>query len=197
MPRKKDTKRIRKPMNAFFYYRQHVKDEIEATCSTSNSNEISKIAAERWKGESEQVQQLYRNKSKEAYDAFKLKHPDFIWNHKRKLLPKPVPICKVTSVERCTPSPKETECRASEISPTSTIDSSSTSSSSTSSTCFSISPYDLFPFQVSNQIPQINSAQKLAADAPNNVMDFEELVDSFINEFNPYVDQIGFAAVHI
>ncbi|KAJ3256997.1 hypothetical protein HK103_004980 [Boothiomyces macroporosus] len=80
-------------MNAFFYYRSQFKAQIEETCSTTNSNEISKVAAARWKNEPDDVKKIYRDMSKKAYDAFKLKvasfllqHPDFEWNKKKKVV---------------------------------------------------------------------------------------------------------------
>lgn len=78
MPRKRNTTKIRKPMNAFFYYRSQFKAQIEETCSTTNSNEISKVAAARWKNEPDDVKKIYRDMSKKAYDAFKLKVASFL-----------------------------------------------------------------------------------------------------------------------
>ncbi|KAJ3273214.1 hypothetical protein HDV01_004716 [Terramyces sp. JEL0728] len=71
-------------MNAFFFYRSKAKHDIEETCSTTNSNEISRVAAIRWKNEPDEVKKVYQDMSKKAYDAFKIKHPDFEWNKKKK-----------------------------------------------------------------------------------------------------------------
>lgn len=60
-------------MNAFFFYRKHLKHKIAESNSTTNSNQISKIAAEQWKNEPESVKQIYKEMSKKAYDDFKIK----------------------------------------------------------------------------------------------------------------------------
>ncbi|KAJ3312060.1 hypothetical protein HDV04_003448 [Boothiomyces sp. JEL0838] len=165
-------------MNAFFYYRQHVRDEIEKTCAVSNSNEISKIAAERWRNESDKVQQIYRNMSKDAYDAFKLKHPDYIWNQKRKILPKPTPQIDLDSSSSHTLSPvyKTNKPLNDAVLHGSTRNSPVGSSLNTQ--------FDLLKVPTSIQdncyIPLECSI------TPSIYFDFEELVDSFISEFNPY-----------
>ncbi|KAJ3273215.1 hypothetical protein HDV01_004717 [Terramyces sp. JEL0728] len=165
MPRKKDANKVRKPMNAFFFYRNHLKAQLEEENSTTNSNEISKIAAAQWKKESEKVRKVYKDMSKKAYDEFKLKYPDFEWNHKKRIKREP---------ERQDIPLADQERKALDAS----LASSPFGSSYKSSRSNSISDGD--SVNISSPYSSLS-----VSDWSETYSDFDELVDSFIKEFNP------------
>ncbi|KAJ3256996.1 hypothetical protein HK103_004979 [Boothiomyces macroporosus] len=148
-------------MNAFFFYRNHLKAHLEETNSTTNSNEISKIAAAQWKKEPEQVKKIYKDLSKRAYDEFKLKYPDFEWNHKKR-------------IKRDTGSIYNEEVQVPETS----LQDSKNDSNAIENSPISISDADI----VEKSSPQSTG---YISDWSEQFSDFDDLVDSFIKEFNP------------
>ncbi|KAJ3269461.1 hypothetical protein HDV01_001381 [Terramyces sp. JEL0728] len=76
--------KVKKPLNAFFFYKTEKKKEIVQSYTIASSNEISKIAAILWKNEPEFVKDIYRKMSRKAFQEHKLSHPDYVWNVGRK-----------------------------------------------------------------------------------------------------------------
>ncbi|KAJ3273189.1 hypothetical protein HDV01_004691 [Terramyces sp. JEL0728] len=75
----KSEKRIKKPMNSFFYYRRDIKDKIVKEYGSIASHDVSKIASECWKNESVEVKEYYKRLSKQAHEEHKANHPNFEW----------------------------------------------------------------------------------------------------------------------
>ncbi|KAJ3322283.1 hypothetical protein HDV06_003176 [Boothiomyces sp. JEL0866] len=164
MPKKKDANKIRKPMNAFFFYRNHLKAQLEERNSTTNSNEISKIAAAQWKREPETVKKIYKDLSKRAYDEFKLKYPDFEWNHKKRIKREP---------------PEVTFQDASKVQDT-TLHQSANDSNRNLTNHPSPSSSDAESMEQSSPY-----STGYISDWSEQYSDFDDLVESFIKEFNP------------
>ncbi|KAJ3322309.1 hypothetical protein HDV06_003203 [Boothiomyces sp. JEL0866] len=72
-------KRVKKPMNSFFYYRRDIKDKIVKEHGSIVSHDVSKIASECWKKESEEVKDYYKKLSAKAHAEHKANHPDYDW----------------------------------------------------------------------------------------------------------------------
>ena len=78
-----EVNKVKKPMNAFFLYRQEMKSKIYAEFQTQKSIAISQIAATQWRNESEEVKQGYRERANERREKFKAEYPNFIWPSKK------------------------------------------------------------------------------------------------------------------
>ncbi|KAJ3320072.1 hypothetical protein HDV06_005722 [Boothiomyces sp. JEL0866] len=70
---------VKKPMNAYFFYKSHMKDTILINNPNANSSEIAKIAALQWKNEPEHIKEIYREQSRKAFRQHKLDHPNYEW----------------------------------------------------------------------------------------------------------------------
>ncbi|KAI8894510.1 hypothetical protein BC833DRAFT_604663 [Globomyces pollinis-pini] len=75
---------VKKPMNSFFMYRKDVKMKIIQEHGVSKSHLISKIAAELWAKESDEVKDQYRLKSYNAHCEHRELYPDFNWSKREK-----------------------------------------------------------------------------------------------------------------
>ncbi|KAJ3322284.1 hypothetical protein HDV06_003177 [Boothiomyces sp. JEL0866] len=177
MPRKRNCARVRKPMNAFFYYRSQFKDQFEESCSTTNSNEISKVAAVRWKDEPEDVKKIYREMSKKAYDAFKLKKKKVADTTMtpRMILPKRKAKMAI-AVPRLEEESTADIVKESNLSP---VSDSLSDSSENESYAFNEQP--------TSPIKQMDST--IQPEQCYVTVSFDELVISFIREFDPTYQQ--------
>ncbi|KAI8902919.1 hypothetical protein BC833DRAFT_571139 [Globomyces pollinis-pini] len=70
---------VKKPLNSFFLYRKANRDRIVKKYNLTKSHEISKMAAQCWAVESEEVRAEYQKLSHEAYTQHKIDYPDFQW----------------------------------------------------------------------------------------------------------------------
>ncbi|KAJ3326014.1 hypothetical protein HDV06_002399 [Boothiomyces sp. JEL0866] len=75
---------VRKPLNAFFLYKQSRKQEIIIQYGVKRNCDISKIASEMWKNENEEIKNAFTKQAEIAYKEHKEKYPDFIWPSKGK-----------------------------------------------------------------------------------------------------------------
>ncbi|KAI8900765.1 high mobility group box domain-containing protein [Globomyces pollinis-pini] len=84
--------KIRKPMNSFFLYKQHMRAKVIKKNGKLRGSELSKIITTMWKNESSEVKNHFQNLSKKEYDNHKKLYPDFVWptrvtkNQKSKIL---------------------------------------------------------------------------------------------------------------
>ncbi|KAJ3271190.1 hypothetical protein HDV01_006979 [Terramyces sp. JEL0728] len=72
----------RKPMNAFFRYKAHVKDKIVKQYGTRKNSEIAAIASSMWKQESREIRQRFIDETEKAYEQHKKDFPGYIWPSK-------------------------------------------------------------------------------------------------------------------
>ncbi|KAJ3320074.1 hypothetical protein HDV06_005724 [Boothiomyces sp. JEL0866] len=75
---------VKKPLNAYFYYRMAKRSEIIKQHPNINSMQVAKIAAKLWKSEPNSVKQVYRQMSKKAFEEHKINYPNFIWQTGKK-----------------------------------------------------------------------------------------------------------------
>ncbi|KAJ3312033.1 hypothetical protein HDV04_003420 [Boothiomyces sp. JEL0838] len=75
----KSEKRVKKPMNSFFYYRRDIKDKIVKEYGSIVSHDVSKIASECWRKESDEVKDYYKKLSAKAHAEHKANHPNYDW----------------------------------------------------------------------------------------------------------------------
>ncbi|KAI8894968.1 high mobility group box domain-containing protein, partial [Globomyces pollinis-pini] len=72
-------KLIRKPMNSFFLYKQHVRPMIVEKHGRIPNYKISTIVSEMWKNELPQRKRYFINRAKLLYEEHKKLYPDFKW----------------------------------------------------------------------------------------------------------------------
>ncbi|KAJ2992575.1 hypothetical protein HDV02_002983 [Globomyces sp. JEL0801] len=73
---------VRKPMNCFFRYKQYIRPKIISMHGRIINSEVSRITAEMWKNEDPELKKRFKEESRKAYEAHKLKYPDFVWPSK-------------------------------------------------------------------------------------------------------------------
>ncbi|KAJ3320073.1 hypothetical protein HDV06_005723 [Boothiomyces sp. JEL0866] len=63
---------LKKPMNAYFLYKEAIREVLAKKAPTPSSSDISKMAAENWKLEPEDVKQVYREMARAAFEQHKI-----------------------------------------------------------------------------------------------------------------------------
>lgn len=71
--------KIKKPQNAFFLYRNEIKNQIKLEHNVSKSREISKFAGLKWRLESQEVKQKYKERAQRDFENHKKLHPEYQW----------------------------------------------------------------------------------------------------------------------
>ncbi|KAG0326976.1 hypothetical protein BGZ99_008633 [Dissophora globulifera] len=83
---KKYALRVPRPRNCFMLYRSKVRPMIMVELGKINNKEISKIAADRWRNETESVKAWYRTMAKQGKDEHAKHNPGYKYTPNKKLM---------------------------------------------------------------------------------------------------------------
>ncbi|KAJ3271927.1 hypothetical protein HDV01_006061 [Terramyces sp. JEL0728] len=70
---------LKKPLNSFFLYRKHIKEEVIEKYGIIKNQDVNKKIAELWSKESQSVKDRYQELSLQEHLRFKEQNPDFDW----------------------------------------------------------------------------------------------------------------------
>ena len=70
---------VKKPLNAFFRYKQYMRDKLVEISGTNENCTLARLAAQMWKQESKSVKDHFSNLTLQEYKEHRLKYPGYIW----------------------------------------------------------------------------------------------------------------------
>ncbi|KAJ3318522.1 hypothetical protein HDV06_000405 [Boothiomyces sp. JEL0866] len=70
---------VKKPLNSFFLYRKHIKEEVILKYGIIKNQDVNKKIAELWAKESQETKDKYQELSLQEHIRFKENNPDFDW----------------------------------------------------------------------------------------------------------------------
>ncbi|KAJ3313181.1 hypothetical protein HDV04_002357 [Boothiomyces sp. JEL0838] len=79
---------LKKPLNSFFLYRKHIKEEVKLKYGIIKNQDVNKKIAELWAKESKETKDRYQELSLQEHLRFKEQNPDFDWQPWKKNKPK-------------------------------------------------------------------------------------------------------------